>query len=168
MSVVQRLLAGVDFRVSGRRVSNRHVIDCNAELLDAGVATRAAYEAAVSAAPAWILPLTRAAHAEGNLWPLLKVVDTELSYYGYAERRDERSLRANLVAGCTDEIERMLRGQSAARGFWRFLAEPWADDLFAVLPASARDGAVRDCLGHVIETAAPPEGVVRAALRRPG
>ena len=167
VTVVQRLLARADYRASGRRVTNNDVIRCNAELVDAGIADRVADETAVLAVRAWVLPLTRTAHLEGNLSRLLKVVDAELSYYRYAARLEERSLRAHLVAGDAAKVAELLRWQSLPAGFWRSLAEPWQGDLVSLLPESVRSEAVRDCLGHVIETAAPAEPVVAAALASP-
>lgn len=164
VTVVHRLLARADYRVSGRRVTNKDVIRCNADLVDAGIADRVADETAVLAVGEWVLPLNRIAYLEGNLSRLLTVVDAELSYYGFGARLEERSLRAHLVVGDAAKVAELLRWQSLPTGFWRFLAEPWQGDLVPLLPESARADAVRDCLGHVIQTAAPAEQVVAAAL----
>ena len=166
VTVTRRLLANADFRVSNRRrVNNKDIVRCNAELVDAGIIHRVAEGAAVTVVPAWVLPLTRAAHAEGNLWRLLEVAESE-SYYGL-RRFGERSLRAHLVAGDAAEVARLVEQRPRSVGYWGFLAEPWQGDLVAVLPPTARAGALRDCLRHVIETAAPPEPVVAAALAEP-
>ena len=162
----QRLLARADLRVSGRRLRNKDVIECNAELVDAGIANRVE-RGALAATRAWVLPLTRIAHREGKLSALLEVVEAESPYYVFDVRSEERALRAHLVAGDAAKIDQIVKRRIRPAGFWRFLAEPWAGDLVAVLPPTARGRALRDCLGHVIDTAAPPEAVVAAALASP-
>ena len=163
VALTRQLLAGADFRVSGRRLSAGDIIDATAELLDAGIVSRVVGGAAVGIARDCALPLVRMAHREGNLWRLFKVIDQGLSYYNYSDRW-ERSIRAHLVAGNAAEVAKLVKPYPPEGGFWSFLADPWADDLVALLPPEHRPAAIHQGLRHVIETAAPPEPVLATAM----
>jgi hypothetical protein len=132
VTATRRMLARADCRIANRRVSSNDIVRCNAELVGAGIGFRLADEAAMAAEPAWVLPLTRAAHADGNLWRLLEVVQAG-AYYGFGPF-EERLLRAHLVAGNAAKVARMIERRMPV-GFWGFLAEPWQGDLLATMDA---------------------------------
>ena len=158
---VSRLLTLANIRVLNRRLDDRDIRRCNAELIEAGIAVRQATDG-VRAAPEWVLPLTRAAERDGILERLLTACLAEQSSPWPIPLTDEALLRANLVAGRLSELERVIGRYQPETAVWRFLAEPLADDLLDRLPEPRRAEALSGCLGHVIETAAPPEPVIEA------
>ena len=166
-TLAYRILARTNVRIGKRRVFAKDVERCNAELMEAGLATHLSVDTAVVAALDWVIPLTRAAHREGNLQRLLDAIKSEINYYRYGERFDHKLIRACLVAGDTSRVEQLAKGTMLPIGYWRFLAEPWSDELFAALPVSFRRSALNQCLRHAIETAAPAEPVINAALTTP-
>ena len=163
-TLAERILAQANVRIGKRRVLGKDVRRCNRELMEAGIADHLSVDTAVVAVPDWILPLTRAAHREGNLQRLLDAINREIVYYRYGERFEDKLIRARLVQGDTAGVRQLAGRFVPPIGYWRFLAEPWADDLFATLPDSLRRSALNDCLRHAIATAAPVEPLIGAAL----
>ena len=157
----QRLLARANIKLAHRRLSTEQIRQCNAELIEAGIAVRKSNEG-VQAAPGWALPLTRTAQQDGNLKPLLSACLAEPSHLWYIPLVIETLLRGHLVAGQFSAVERLIERYQPLPDAWRFLAEPLAVDLLETLPVRSRAQALLGCLGHVIETAAPPEPVIEA------
>ena len=158
-----RLLSQANVRLGNRLISPDSVRQCNAELVEAGIAVRRSNED-VEALPEWTLALTRAAHETGILKPLLSAARTEFPYSWRPADNCEMQLRGHLVAGELLQVERLANRYVLPPESWQFLAEPLAVDLIDTLPEPLRAQALLGCLGHVIETAAPAEPLIEACV----
>ena len=156
-----RLLSQAGVRFGGRSIKPDRIRKCNAELIEAGIAVREA-NSGVRVVREWALPLTRAAHQAGNLRQLMSACREEFRHYLYDPGSWEMELRCHLVAGNIPEVVQRFDRYKLPPESWRFLAEPFANDLIDMLPEPLRIHALLGCFGHAIETAAPAEPLIEA------
>ena len=71
-------------------------------------------------------------------------------------------LRCHLVAGNIPQVVQRVHRYDLPPESWRFLAEPFANDLIDTLPEPLRIHALLGCVGHAIETAAPAAPLIEA------
>ena len=166
-ALAQRILDRARLRIDRRPVFSQEIRRCNADLEKAGVVRRGSVESPVVAAREWVIPLTRAADRDGNLEHLLNGIRSGISYWRYGDGFEDKLIRARLVEGDTAAVQALVGRVYMPRGYWRFIAAPWAEELFSALPASLRPTALRDCVSHVLETAAPAESVIAVAMENP-
>ncbi|WP_428099125.1 DEAD/DEAH box helicase [Candidatus Rariloculus sp.] len=161
---MRKILFQARTELTERQLTHQHLRRCTRELVDAGICQRARI-GDINAAPAWALPLTRKAHAQRRIAPILAAFRAT-SPSRWADRfHREMLLRCAVVAGDTARVTRLAGEDEHCVDDWEFLAEPFADDLLATLPEQLIDGALIACARHVIDTAAPPEPVIAACGR---
>ena len=156
-----RLLSLAGVGLGGRSIQPDRIRKCNAELIEAGIAVREA-NSGVRVVREWALPLTRAAHQAGNLRQLMSAGREEFRHYLYDPGRWEMELRCHLVAGNIPQVVQRVHRYDLPPESWRFLAEPFANDLIDTLPEPLRIHALLGCVGHAIETAAPAAPLIEA------
>ena len=163
-TLVYRILANGAFRIGNRRIYNKDIRLCNEELVEAGIALPDSYDTALQAAPEWVIPLLRAAHRDGSLRRLLDATRLQHHHLTHGNQIASNMIRAHLVEGDTAAVEKLADRYAFPRGHWGYLADPWQSELLKVMPASLRQQAVADCLSQVLETAAPAETAIAAAM----
>ncbi len=157
---VHGLLTKANIRLLGRRLDTKQVRQSTDQLIAAGIAVQGA-KSGVRAAPHWALPLSRAAHHDGNLPLILKAFQATHANVWYDPLRVEPLLRRHLLAGDFASLDKLSENGDCAYHNWRFLAEPLAVDLLRALPERHLHSALRGCLDHVIETAAAPDPLIQ-------
>ena len=113
--------------------------------------------------PKWALPLTRAAHSEGELEALLQAyLAHPPGQAWYEPREDEPLLRGYLVAGQFDRLDALVEEiqEVDERVDWSFLAAPLQEDLLRSLPPRHRADALISCLSHAMDAVAPTGPIV--------
>ena len=159
---IQGHLAKAGIKVGGRRLGVDRIRQCIDSLVKAEIVVRQSRHS-LQAAPEWELPLTRAANEDGNLNRLLAVFRTSGGAANFHDLIEQRMLlRGYLVTGDTRRLETVLARNQLGSNAWAFLAEPPAVDLLETLPQEQRDAALRECLEHAIDTAAPADAILAA------
>ncbi len=157
---VHRTLSRAGLLLRGLRLDVATIRRCREELVEAGFVERS-LDGRVRTAPAWSLILTRIAHEQGCMVPLLRAFLAQRR--GYEPLVDQMRLRCDVVRG---DPRRLLELEARVEARpdelnWEFLAAPLADDLVRKLPDGCRREALAACLNHVIDTCAPPSPTVR-------
>ena len=159
----RRILADAGVRIGGRRINSKDIRQRNDELVDARIANRDVTGTALRLVSEWVIPVLRAAHRDGNLPRLLRMAENGHPFYGHRGAFAGNLIRIRLVQGDTAALRELTGRYSFPEGHWRYLAEPWADDLLDALPEPVQTQALRDCLYRVLESAAPPGPAIAAA-----
>ena len=155
------LLSKADVRLQDKRPTAQDVSAAIKELVDVGIVERRT-GAEVAAVPQWWLALTRIAHQDGNLDGFMAAAGQVLRSTWWSFADDEMKQRWYLVSGDYARLEDLV-DTSHNKVDWGYLAEPLAEDLLRSLPKRYLEPALASCLGHVVETIAPPDDVIELA-----
>ena len=161
---VQRILSQAGVTLTDRRLTEDQIRKANSEVVAAGVGLR--YRGGgmngVCATEHWAVALTRMAHREGRLAGILAAFERTRASHGADRHMFETLFRCCVIGGDFDRLDRILGVDQLDPDDWRFLAEPLADEELTALPARYIDTALKGCLLHVIDAAAPAEPVIAA------
>ena len=158
----QNLLATANVKLSGQALTAKEIETSHTELTRAKLLERDKF--AFSAAPEWALPLTRIAHEERHLEPLLRAYEAIQAKEWHQPVEDTALLRGYLVAGNEARVNDLADDDYGDLD-WSFLAEPLAEDLLARVAQRHRDDALAACLDRVIHVAAPADPVIDVCLK---
>ena len=164
---VRQILSQAGVTLRFRRLNEDQIRKANSEVVAAGIGMR--YQGGgmkgVCATEHWAVALTLAAHGEGRLEDILAGFEATRAGPVADRHMFEMLIRCCVVGGDFGRLDELLDIDQPDPDEWRFLAEPLADEVLAALPARYIDTALKGCLLHVIDTAAPAEPVIAACHR---
>ena len=164
---VQKILSQAGVTLVDRRLNADQIRKANSEVVAAGIGMR--YQGGgmngVCATERWAVALTLSAHREGRIERILAAFEGTRAHPGADRHTFETLFRCYVVGGDFGRLDKLLDVEQLEPDDWRFLAEPFADEVLAALPARYIDTALTGCLLHVIDTAGPAETVIDACHR---
>ncbi len=163
---ITKVLARAGISLLGPPLREAEVRRCTQEVVEAGIGFKPSgpANAGVCAHPAWAVSLTSEAAKGRRLEPILGAFEATRASPRSDPYMYETLFRCYAVAGDFRNLDELIGGDPHPDD-WRFLAEPLAVDLLALLPARHIDSALTGCLRHVIDTAGAAEPVIDACGR---
>ena len=162
-----KVLSQAGVTLLDRRLTAGEIRLANSEIIDAGVGLRpvGGGKPGVCATDRWAVALAVKARQEGRLRKILDAFEATRASLGADRHIFETLFRCYVIGGDFDNLEELLEVDEGSVDEWRFLAEPLAAEVLAKLPTRHIDRALKGCLRQVVDTAAPPEGVIAACQR---
>ena len=163
---ITRVLARAGISLLRRPLTEAEVRRCSQEIVDAGIGFKPTRPAntGVCAHPAWAVSLTGEAAKGRRLESILGAFEATRASARADPLMYETLFRCYAVAGDFGNLDELIGGEPHPDD-WRFLAEPLATDVLALLPEAHLDNALAGCLRHVIDTAGAAEPVIDVCER---